>query len=140
MTAAGDQAGPLPVDARRDSASRDRIFADDPLDLRAVVEELSRHIGDARKPAADGQKRNGKIGLFGGQGQGKTTALSAALARHDRHLKESGRPALDTWCYDAAKVPLDRVEWEFDRWVLQRFLVSTLKALWRTLKASWVPL
>lgn len=97
----------------------DGAFNEDPLRLAPVVNILYQHLRAALL-ATDSRQRQLRLGLFGGLGQGKTSAVKQAIARLreeliDRRIRPLvGRP-LRVEFFDAAEHKPDLLEFEFDR-------------------------
>jgi hypothetical protein len=100
----------------------------DPLRLEPIVNILCTHLSIAFQADKNSPEHQLRLGLFGGLGQGKTSAVKRALGQplipHRVFRKGRRQPRYES--FDAAIYKPDLLEFEFDRivgrWYLRRHL------------------
>lgn len=108
--------------------------------LSPIIDVLCHHIGTALQAKPGNPERQLRLGLFGGLGQGKTSAIRQAVARICQEMQiprrrwQQRQRAPRCTFFDAAAYKPDLLEFEFDRLIgrwylglhLERFLLLLL--------------
>ena len=107
--------------------SEGKVHDSDPCRLHPIVEVICSHIRTALQSPPTVSEQQLRIGLFGGLGQGKTSAILQVVEqlRHERLIsrfchRRKRKPRFAS--FDAADYKADLLEFEFDRLVGRWFL------------------